>query len=371
MRSCGASPGRSGSRSSSTMIQHAVAVDDRPRLRRNTAARPGSSRPRCSPTHRVRSSSTAGTPASSRRARGGYCNRRPKFRTLPPRLPAMAGAAAAKTPVPCAAFFLVPPCPAERGVETVFVERLLQGLGLHNFGMQRRPRGDRIDAARQPLRGWYGRSDRDQARAPSRRETRSSRETSRSCRYAAAGKAALPDKTPCAPDATGRSNPCRSNTSGPGCETRPRPRAEWRSIRPQAARRWRDRDGPAGAIAAGESIVSLNPKSPDTAGVRAPRLIGGLAAVLQRFAQRLEQKVFIKRLCQIRGHPHRHRPFPLPGRRRTRYQDYRDAATLGDQMTVQSQSGHSRHADIEDQTGLPRTDGPRQGTARPRQRPRS
>ena len=35
-----------------------------------------------------------------------------------------------------AAFFLVAPRAAERGIETVFIERLLQCFGLHHVGMK-------------------------------------------------------------------------------------------------------------------------------------------------------------------------------------------------------------------------------------------
>src|SRR5260370_36854490 len=50
-----------------------------------------------------------------------------------------------------AALLFVAPCSADRRVKTVFVERLLQGLRLHDLGMQGGARGDRADAAIEPL----------------------------------------------------------------------------------------------------------------------------------------------------------------------------------------------------------------------------
>src|SRR6516164_7109924 len=63
----------------------------------------------------------------------------------------MLGAAQRENALLGAAPLFVAPGSAESRIETVAVEGLPQGLGLHNRGMQCRARGDRIDAARPPL----------------------------------------------------------------------------------------------------------------------------------------------------------------------------------------------------------------------------
>ena len=79
---------------------------------------------------------------------------------------------------------------AEGGVEAVLVERLLQRLGLHHLGVQRRAGVERIDAALHAVLVDVHEQIEAEPLAPSRRGTRSSRGTSRSCRRAAAETAA-------------------------------------------------------------------------------------------------------------------------------------------------------------------------------------
>jgi len=49
------------------------------------------------------------------------------------------------------AFFFVAARAADRHVKAEFVERLLQRLGLHHLGVQRRAGSDRVDALGQPV----------------------------------------------------------------------------------------------------------------------------------------------------------------------------------------------------------------------------
>src|SRR5207244_6613555 len=66
-------------------------------------------------------------------------------------VPSVFGATQREDPFLGAALFFVAPGFAEGRIETAAVERLLQGRGLHNRGMQCRARGDRIDTARPSL----------------------------------------------------------------------------------------------------------------------------------------------------------------------------------------------------------------------------
>ncbi len=63
----------------------------------------------------------------------------------------MPGIAEREDPLLCPAFLLVAPRPADRRVEPVLVERLLQRLGLHDLRVQCRSGGDWVDAAVEPL----------------------------------------------------------------------------------------------------------------------------------------------------------------------------------------------------------------------------
>ena len=75
----------------------------------------------------------------------------PELGALVARVPGMRRRAVRKNPLLGAALFLVAAGAAKGGVETVFVERLAQGLGLHNLRMQCRTGGDWRDAPLQPV----------------------------------------------------------------------------------------------------------------------------------------------------------------------------------------------------------------------------
>src|SRR4029077_8123759 len=66
-------------------------------------------------------------------------------------VPAVARRAEREDALLGAALFFVAPRAAEGRVQAVFVERLLQGLGLHDMGMEGRARCDRADAAPDPV----------------------------------------------------------------------------------------------------------------------------------------------------------------------------------------------------------------------------
>ena len=110
-------------------------------------------------------------------------------------------------------------------------------LRLHHVGIDGRRMVERIDAARQAVVVGVHDEIEAEARAPSCRGRRSCRGTSRSCRCAAAGTAAWPARTPCAPDAAARSSPCRWNRAAPARGTAPRPRGRCGCSRPRAASR--------------------------------------------------------------------------------------------------------------------------------------
>ena len=75
----------------------------------------------------------------------------PQFRPLIARVPAMAGRAEREDPLFRPALLLVAARAAEGGIELMVIERLLQRIGLHDLGMQRRAGSDRIDAAREAV----------------------------------------------------------------------------------------------------------------------------------------------------------------------------------------------------------------------------
>ena len=70
----------------------------------------------------------------------------PKFRALGPGVPAVSGGAQRKHPLFGAAFFLIAARAADRGVDAVAVERLLERERLHHVGVERRAGRDRVDA---------------------------------------------------------------------------------------------------------------------------------------------------------------------------------------------------------------------------------
>src|SRR5262249_23535413 len=76
---------------------------------------------------------------------------RPELRPLLLRVPAMAGAAEREHSLLGAALLLVAPRAPEGGVEAVFVERLAQGLCLHDIGMDLRAMGEGADTLCQAL----------------------------------------------------------------------------------------------------------------------------------------------------------------------------------------------------------------------------
>ena len=75
----------------------------------------------------------------------------PELGPLIARIPAMARGAMRENALLGAAFFLVAARAAEGRVELPLVQRLAQALRLHDLGVDRRTRGDRRDAAREPL----------------------------------------------------------------------------------------------------------------------------------------------------------------------------------------------------------------------------
>src|SRR6185295_9282418 len=75
----------------------------------------------------------------------------PELGPLAARIPAMAGAAQRENPLLGARRLLVSARPADRGIEAMEIERLLQRRGLHDVGVDRRAMAERADAARQPL----------------------------------------------------------------------------------------------------------------------------------------------------------------------------------------------------------------------------
>ena len=86
---------------------------------------------------------------------------------------------------------------ADRGVEAVLVQRLLQRLGLHHVGVHGGAVADRADALRDAVGVDVHAQRRRRSRRRGGRGTRSSRGTSSRCRRAAAGSAAAPVRTPC------------------------------------------------------------------------------------------------------------------------------------------------------------------------------
>ena len=76
----------------------------------------------------------------------------PELGALHFRVPAVLRGAEREDPLLGPRFLLVAPRAAERGVEAVLVERLLERLGLHDVGVQRRAVGERVDAPLDALR---------------------------------------------------------------------------------------------------------------------------------------------------------------------------------------------------------------------------
>src|SRR5262249_11497145 len=72
----------------------------------------------------------------------------PQLGPLPTRIPRMSWSSHRKDPFLRAACLLVSSRPADRGVETVAIERALERLGFHDAGMDRRSRVDRVDVLR-------------------------------------------------------------------------------------------------------------------------------------------------------------------------------------------------------------------------------
>ena len=75
----------------------------------------------------------------------------PQLRALVLGIPAVIGAAKGKNPLLGSGFFLVPAGSAEGGVELVAVQRLLQSLGLHDVGVERRAVGKGGNPLADPL----------------------------------------------------------------------------------------------------------------------------------------------------------------------------------------------------------------------------
>ena len=138
---CGASPGSSGMRSSSTMIS----VPSRSTTGRccGEVQRHDRDAPRggCTARRRARSSSRAGTRGSLSPGCDAGVVEPPQLRALVLRVPAVLRGAEREDALLGARLLLVAARAAEGGVEAVLVERLLQRLGLHHVGVDAPSRG--------------------------------------------------------------------------------------------------------------------------------------------------------------------------------------------------------------------------------------
>ena len=91
-------------------------------------------------------------------------------------------------------------------------------FGLHHLGVQRRARGDRVDAARARPSWlmWTIRSSPSARAVSSRKRDHLAELPGRVDVQQREGRLA-PDRRPSAPDAASRRSPCRSNRASPGC----------------------------------------------------------------------------------------------------------------------------------------------------------
>ena len=222
----GSSP---GSQRHAVVVDHdqrAVALDDRALGRRSRAARSGCSRGGCTARRRARSSSRAGRRGSISPLLLARVVQVPQLGPLVLRVPAVLRRCGTRRRAPW------------------------RGTSPRRGGRRRRPRRSRT--CRAPASGpavfmmsvctaepWSNglmpcaerlRVDVDEqveaelrGHAVAERDT--SPGTSRSCRRAAAGRAAGRDRTPSAPGAASRRCPCRSSRASPGSRRPPRPRA--------------------------------------------------------------------------------------------------------------------------------------------------